>query len=487
MIKKLTLHNFQLFKDEEIILDKINLISGINKDDLEFSSNGSGKSTIAKNAITFCMFGDVPNIKLVDLIHIDEKECSVEIEIHKGTDIIRIIRKIPTDLTIFLNDKEVVGNTIGVKQNFITDQFGDYNSFKKFRMVDLNGINILDLGIISLRKELMNFTDDLFTNIRKSLLNKKLERETYNQDKRLYKFSLSEKRLDILERELINLDELESNEKIEINKQRGVVNNLKSEIQTRERLTYNKNKELENAKKSGICPILKKECIEITKEISPEQQGKINAEIKLWEIEIKNFKETLINEQDYLSNMESGQLSGFAKKSKTETYIMKLKEAFKFKEYKYTAKDVELYNEAVKTIDCFAAHYINEWLLNLGVIINDLLKNMDLYVEFHIDKDFMKIKNGEKELKFEQLSGGQKCFLSAIFKIAILLHSGESAGIILCDEGLGSMDAVNFKKFIEICKNLTFQFNIIYHNCPDLEEINKIDIERINGISNVKS
>jgi len=484
VIQKIKLHNFQLFKDEEINLDKINLISGINKDDFESSSNGSGKSTIAKNAITFCLFGDVPNIKLVDLIHIGAKECSVEIEIQKGTDIIRIIRKIPTDLTIFLNDKEVAGNTLSVKQNFINDQLGDYNSFKKFRMVDLNGINILDLGIISLRKELMNFTDDLFTNIRKSLLNKKLERENFNQDKRLYKFYLSEKRLKILEdgipgRALIEM------ERIEINNQRGVVNNIKSEIQTKERLIYNRKKELENAQKSGICPILKKECAEITKEISHEQRGKINAEIKIWEIEIDNFKESLINEQDYLNSLESAQQNQIIKKQKAEACIMKLQEAFKFKEYKYTAKDVELYNEAVKCIDNFAAHYINEWLLNLGVIINDLLKNMDLYVEFHIDKDFMKIKNGEKELKFEQLSGGQKCFLSAIFKLAILLHQGENEGIILCDEGLSSMDVVNFKKFIEICKNLPFQFNIIFHGSPELEEINKINIIRENGVSRI--
>jgi wobble nucleotide-excising tRNase len=166
-------------------------------------------------------------------------------------------------------------------------------------------------------------------------------------------------------------------------------------------------------------------------------------------------------------------------------HLMKLQEAFKFKEYKYTSRDVALYNEAIKCIDSFAAYYINEWLLNLGVIINDLLKNMDLYVEFHVDKDFMKIKNGEKELKFEQLSGGQRCFLSSVFKIAILLHNGENDGIIIADEGLGAIDSINLKKFIEILKTLPFQVNLIYHGSPELEEINKINIIRENGVSRI--
>ena len=109
-----------------------------------------------------------------------------------------------------------------------------------------------------------------------------------------------------------------------------------------------------------------------------------------------------------------------------------------------------------------------------------------MQVEFDPEKEFVKIKNGENELKYEQLSSGQKCFLSSVFKLAILLHKGENEGIIIADEGLGNMDSVNFLKFIEICKTLPFQYFIIYQNLPEIEDVNKIDIIRQNGESKIK-
>jgi len=164
---------------------------------------------------------------------------------------------------------------------------------------------------------------------------------------------------------------------------------------------------------------------------------------------------------------------------------MKLKEAFKFKAYKYTAKDIMLYNEAIKVLDSFAGYYINDWLAQLSLIINDLLKEVNLFVTITQTKDFMKIKNGDNELKYSQLSSGQKCFLSAIFKLSILLHKGETSGIIIADEGLNSMDEVNFKKFIQICKTLPFQFFVVYQDSPDIDDINRIKVIRENGESKI--
>jgi hypothetical protein len=488
MINKLKIINFQLFKEIELNLQKINIITGINLDDLELSSNGSGKSTII-NAIFFGLFGEVPGINLKDLIHLGEKECSVEIECSVNKEQLTIIRKVPSDLHVIVNNKELEGSTSTIKQKFITDLLCDSDFFRKFRTIDtIKGINILDLGTVSLRKILMTFIDTLFSNVRQNLLTQKLERERFNVDKRLYKFYLSDNKLQKLINGENHLKEEYTSSQDSCNEQTKVINNLKSEIQTKERMIYNRKKELEEVQKSGICPILKRKCAEITKSISPEQKEKINEEITIWEKEINERKEILINEQDYLNEINKNYNLISDKKQKTQSYIMKLKEAFKFKDYKYTSKDVNLYNESVKVLDSFAGWYINEWLSELSIIINDLLRKVNLEVTFSPDKDFIKIKNGTNELKFEQLSSGQKIFLNAIFKIAILLQKGETEGILVCDEGLSSLDKVNLNKFLEVCQELNYQILLIYQNIEiENKDLNIITIERKEGISNVKS
>jgi len=483
MIEKIKLHNFQLFKDIEFTLDKINLITGVNLDDIEQSSNGCGKSSLAKNAITFALYGDVPGINLKDLIHIGKNECSVEYTCVQNSEHYHIVRKIPSELRIFLNNKEIEANTQTIKQNIINEHFGSYDLFKKFRMIDTKGINLLDLGIISLRSELMKFIDDLFNVIKKSLLAKKLDRETYNIDKRLYKFNLSEKRLQLLSKGITELSEALNNTKKETDEQYQIIGKIKSEIQSREKLIYYKNKDIEKLH-GGICPILGSKCPSLTGQYERVDIIK-NQEIKELVHEMDTFRSQLVNEEDAYSYYVNNYSILGNKKRITQEYLMKLKEAFKFKDYKYTPKDVELYTEAIKILDNFAGYYINDWLSQLSVIINDLLRNVDISVTITADKDFMKIKNGDSELKYEMLSSGQKCFLSSIFKIAILLHKGETSGIILADEGLGNMDAVNFKKFIEICRNLPYQFLIIYQNLPEIEGINKINIIRENGVSKI--
>lgn len=656
MIEKLSLQNFELFKSTDISFMKINVISGTNLDDAQASSNGSGKTTLAKNAITFVLFNDVSGINLKDLIQIGEKEAKVELIINKGNDKYKIIRTIPSGLTIYKNGVEVEGNTATIKQKYINDVFGDYEFFKKFRMIDTKGINLLDLGITSLRKELMNFVDDLFTGIRKNLLNDKLTRETYQKSKRLYQFSLSTERLNILEKGEINIKEklnvlnkemnalqtkyntldsgyladkkniitltedFEDNLKsiqnntdvINANSKKGDVSsnttNIEEEQSTIESMYQSLNEDRETLKKeieelnmqeyslqekisrntqesirihneiTGLDDItIGTECDKCGSiideahkhsyrlkrndnlEVLDSEQLKINTQLKTKELELdikrnslgelenslvdlKNSleennksikslniaKEEEIKRQTMISAYTENRNSLITKNMfitekikklkqdnlvakevltkwasllladneyllslqktlhKTQEYLMKLKEAFKFIDYKYTSKDVLLYDESIKTLDAFAGHYINEWLKQLAVIINDLLKNINMQVEFNAERDFIKIKNGENELKFEQLSSGQKTFLSSVFKLAILLHNGENEGIIIADEGLGNLDAVNFIKFIDICKTLPFQLLVIYQNLPELEDINKINIVRQNGESKIQ-
>lgn len=482
MLTYLKLNNFQLFKETEITFDKINIIKGINLDDIGNSSNGSGKSTLIKNAISFALYGDVSGLLLKDLIKTGEKEAFVELHFSLGKDIIKIIRKIPSDLIIYLNDKEIVANTLSFKQKFIDEQLGSFELFKKYHLIDTSGINLLDLGIVSLRKELMKYVDDIFNKIRERLLQKKLERETYNKDKRFYSYFLSEAKLSKLNSGLNELNVFLEKCKENYSSQLSIVNNIKSDILSKEKILYYKQAEIKKLNK-GICPVLNSECLQLTQKIN--NNSEYQNEIREIEKTIKELKEQLIYEEEALKHFLDTKTFLENKILKTSEYISKLNEAFKFANYKYTNRDVFLYSESIKVLDEFAGYFLNLWLNQLAQIINNLLKNVNLKVEFNTDKNFIKIYNEEIELKYEQLSSGQKCFLSAIFKIAMQIHKGSSLDIIIADEGLNNMDAINFVKFVDICQNLPFQFFIVYQNAPNIENAKIITVKREKGVSYV--
>ena len=107
-------------------------------------------------------------------------------------------------------------------------------------------------------------------------------------------------------------------------------------------------------------------------------------------------------------------------------------------------------------------------------------------IEFTNDKNFIKVKDNKQELDYASCSSGQKTFLSAIFKLAILLHKGENSGIIIADEGLGNLDTINLKRFVDICNELNFQVIIIYQNLPEITGVKKITVVRQNNVSIIK-
>ena len=156
IIKSLKINNLQLIKSADVQFDKLNIISGINKDNPNESGNGSGKSTFILRAILFVLYGYVEEgLTLKDLIRFGEKQCSVTLECSLNNDHYKIIRTIPTQIQIFKNDIEIQANTNTIKQKIINEAFDDIHFFKQYRLVDSKGINILDLGITSLRKTLM--------------------------------------------------------------------------------------------------------------------------------------------------------------------------------------------------------------------------------------------------------------------------------------------------------------------------------------------
>ncbi|MFH0806043.1 MAG: hypothetical protein V1901_04160 [Patescibacteria group bacterium] len=687
MIKTLKLHNLGLFKDQEFNFEKINIISGLNYDEPEPSGNGCAKSTIL-NSILFAKYGDVPKKTILDLLRNNTKSGYVELTEEENNNIYTIKREIPTNLNFSINGIADESNTNTLKQEVLNKIFGDKDHFLKFRLIDnKKGINILDLGITSLRNTMMELINTKFDEIRQRLLDKKNDREKYNKSKRLYQFCLSERRLKILEEESKNFISKLASAQIKLDEQQKIVNKIKINISTNENnsnLLYNKIKETNNRISKGAELIKnynnkidvlnvepKKESIvaidysqeikdnEITisdndvklkennedKEISNDRLQsltidftKINNELKqiklqkkellleieglndvkigtvcdkcgslvteshregyrkeklnkLEELEIKEnllkidyddleleidrernnlkivnneisklqestfnlrtyikdlnnratkqteelntienvkskkqseiekyldliltantqiqalelenketkinieqlcttveqYKSNLINEEEIYSDYHSEFIDLEALRRRTQDYLMKLKEAFKFSEYKYTTKDVFIYSEAIKTLDNFASYFINHWLSSLEVIINNLLFKINISVEFSADKEFLKIRNGDQDLRFSQLSDGQNIFLSAVFKLAILLNNGETSGVILIDEGASSLDLTNLKKLINICQELPFQVFLIYQNVnKTIENVNFINIERRNGES----
>lgn len=485
MINKLKLKNFKLYKNLELSFDKINIIKGINFDNSDLSSNASGKSSIIESLI-FALYGEASGKNLIDLINFNNKSSEVCLE----SDNIRIIRSIPTELRVFMCDKELQKNTLTLKQQEINNLIGDYDFFKKYRLINKQAINLLDLGIVSLRKELMAFIDTSFSLIRQNLLSQKLERENKNINKRLYTFYLSKNKLEKLEKGLdivIQSKNILYNEIIEIEK---TIQNQKSNISSKEKMIYYKQNEIKSAKE-GICPILKEKCIKISKSLS-ESDNQINSkmfkEIEQLSYEIKQEKINLEPNVDYLNNLKYKEKFLTDKISKTKEYIIKLKEAFKFAEYKYTLKDIELYTSSIKILDDFSGWYIQKWLDNLAIIINDLLSKINLAVSFSANKQFLTVSDTKQIMKYEQLSSGQQIFLNTVFKLAILLNNGFTDGIIMIDEGINNCDLINLKNLITILKSLPFQVFLIYQNY-DLQEdgINMIAIERKDNISYVKN
>jgi wobble nucleotide-excising tRNase len=164
---------------------------------------------------------------------------------------------------------------------------------------------------------------------------------------------------------------------------------------------------------------------------------------------------------------------------------MKFKEAWKFSDYKYNLSDVQLYTDSIKTLDSFSGFYISEWLTSLTFIINDLLKNINQSIELTDNKEFIKMKDNGQELYYSDLSSGQRTFLSAVFKLSILLQKGESNRIIIADDGFGALDEINFKNFVEVCKNIPMQFFLVFQDIPIIEGVNYTNIERKNNESRI--
>lgn len=672
MINSLKLHNFKLFKSEEFSFGKINILSGVNKDDISESSNGSGKSSVLE-AVIFGLFGEGSGKNLADLINFNSKSCEVELQ----SDDYKIIRNVPTKLSIYKNNEEIQFNINTLKQNYLDKVFGSYDFFKKYRLLNRQSVNLLDLGLTSLRKELMSFIDSDFSEIRNNLLAQKLEREKLSKANRPYSYYLSAKRKGLLDSGLIQRQDILTQAKQEASNQEETVNKLKLEINTLQKeielntQQTNKNqhqiailksqitsyefkiKELEKItfpviinydaqiesdekaikihdaelekmtriieelkkqettskvalnnlqssltiletnliqykkelkqfdipdtqkicdrcgsilsdekklaykkdlddkltgtlnEKRELTDKYKKEDIEFNKITNAlkrgiEEQYNFQSTINTFRTRIKdlNTKKDIQTEKKELATSKNAEIQknkeliqninsqiqelskinyikiiselqtkksqletdvevevnalthykfvvSFTEKklNQTQMFISKYKEAEKFSHYRYSKEDIELYNASIKVLDEFSSWHIQRWLDNLTVIINELLEKVNLKVMFSSDKQFLTIVNQEQEMGYASLSSGQQLFLNLIFKIGIMLNNGINNGILIIDEGVGTLDLVNLHKLIDILKTTQFQVFLVYQNIDEIEDVNKINIVRENNES----
>ena len=105
-------------------------------------------------------------------------------------------------------------------------------------------------------------------------------------------------------------------------------------------------------------------------------------------------------------------------------------------------------------------------------------------MEFSADKDFIKVFDNEQILKYDQLSSGQRCFLSVIFKLSILMQQNKT-GIILMDDGLNNLDTINLINLITICQTLPFQIIAVYQSKVEIEGIKQFIVTREKGESKI--
>jgi len=192
-LNKVELHNIRNFKGTHTFeFTKINIIEG---------ENGAGKTTLGLDSILFSLYGHCSQ-KLEEFITKGEKLGSATLNFSGLT----VKRSFPTKVELSTSEEFTTNKE---KQNYLNNQFKNLEYFKKFRMLDvIQGINILEGGKTALLKTLVGLSEELFSDVKTKLLDKKKEREIYNKDKAvIYTHFPSEDRLDFINMKILELSE----------------------------------------------------------------------------------------------------------------------------------------------------------------------------------------------------------------------------------------------------------------------------------------
>lgn len=489
-LKYLKFTNVRSFAEAEINFEKANLITGWNLDTKD--GNGVGKSTVIVALLLLLGGAKLTDINLKKFIREGEKSAIIEGMIEVGEDLLEIKRVLKArgtgDLTICINGVDQEFKTSKLAQEEIFKYIGTPENFKTFRIIDDgSGINILDFTSGQLRKTLMGLCQDKFDTLRKKLLDKKNIFEKYNKSAVISKHAPSESRLNILQMAIKEFDTTKM--QVTMKKIQGfqmdknkILTERGKEVQTRDIKT----RQIQKLKSLGTCP----NCFQIVPEEHrkriceklQKEMDKVVAKILPMLTDLKMYDEILQQEEKKKSGL-------YAEKQKLTNLKFKLETRISQKEYKYTDKDVEIAKQALDIIDAFANYYVVEWIKIIEPIVNSYIDRLDMEMKFIVDEKEnieIAVTRNEKTFTYDQLSQGEKVFLSSIFKIALLMERQES-GLMMADEAFNSLSGENLNRLLEIISNLPVQLLCISHN-PNINQelVKKIYIEKEKDISTIK-
>ena len=476
-LKNIKLKNWKQFEGEhEFSFDKITFVQG---------KNGIGKSNLSLNAILFALYGYTGKVKQKDLPTYKKKSCSVELDIDYNGNHYSIIREVPTKLTILQNNTEIQWKENGIKEKdlFIANLFGNIEHFKKFRIIDGydKEINFLEQGNTTLKKILTTVNENLINEIRNELVNRKNTIQSYlsAQKKVSIPNYVSNKRL-----ELINLliQKIEN----DIKSLEGEINVFQKELrelsERRGILTYSFNeckRQLEKSKQSV--------CYACKQPIPKEKRERI---AKRAMNEMVKIKKEFITVNESIEELESIIADLKEEKNKLNKRLMKIQQKKSLIQQKmqiinkYTEKDLLIAKKAVEVFENFVAEYLVYSIKSLEPIINSVLEKIGFKVTFEADLrkfNLILTDNQDRSWSYHHLSTGQKLLLQIALKTALLLQKGES-GLIIADEGMGSLDEENLIYIIELFENLPFQLIMILHHFKNLPSfVNVIDLDNYFG------
>jgi len=163
-----------------------------------------------------------------------------------------------------------------------------------------------------------------------------------------------------------------------------------------------------------------------------------------------------------------------------EASIQKLEARLKQKDYIWSPADLEVVKQCIKEVDNFYTFYLLEAIKSIEPVINHLLSKISMNMKFILNAkgkfDFI-VNIDKKELKYSQLSKGQKLVVSMAVKMALLLERGES-GLIISDEGMSSLSEKNLDLMFELIQEHPFQLLSVVHryeNPPNFLKLFEVD------------
>ena len=474
------LENFKsYYGNHKFDLNKINLVVG---------NNGIGKSTLIKDSIKFCLYGETSKKKtFADLPTRGKADsCAVTLTFDINGIEYKITRSYPTKLVVKVNGEIQRLGTASQAQNYINSLFGTSEIFKKFRMIDVReGINILEGSELDLKKTLFANDDDSLSRVRTQLLGKISEIETYLKNNKRspsphYPSNIREaflkETLAKASKKYNNLLDEESKVSIDINKCLRNISIAKSNINS----TRSKKMLLSSESVDSICPECKQAIKnkEVLEELLDKYQNSIAVDTGtlMFEESLRTKLELKLDSLREESNRASKIIN------RCNQLLYKLSLAFK-KELvdKYIEKDLVLAKNVLSKFDEFGSFYVKKQLEYLEPVINEIALIIGIQVNFSLDEkgklSIEMIKDNEI-YTYEDISEGQKLIIGIAFKLAILMRDG-SFGIVIADEGLSSLDDENLPKIFDLFSGTNFQLLSVVHRFSNINDINIIDLNKL--------